>query len=102
MKTHPTLLALAVLAPMLVACAPKPDDVCQHVVDLMKKDLGDQADAMSEEQIAKIKETCVKNAEKEKQAKGPIEYSKQTKCVMAAESLEDLRECEEKEKAEKQ
>jgi hypothetical protein len=101
MKTHPTLLALAVLAPMLVACGPKPDDVCQHVVDLMKKDLGAQADAMSEEQITKIKETCVKNAEKEKENKGPIEYNKQAKCVMAAESLEDLRECEEAEKAEK-
>jgi hypothetical protein len=101
MKTHHTLLALAVLAPMLIACAPKPDDVCQHVVDLMKKDLGEQVDALSEEQITKIKDTCVKNAEKEKEAKGALEYNKQAKCVMAAESLEDLRECEEAEKADK-
>lgn len=101
MKTHPTLLALVVLAPMLAACAPKPDDVCQHVVDLMKKDLGDQADAMSEEQVAKIKETCVTKAEKEKELKGAIEYNKQAKCVMAAESLEGLKVCEENEKAEK-
>jgi hypothetical protein len=101
MKTYPTLLALAVLLPTLAACGPKPDDVCQHVVDLMKKDLGDQVDAMSEEQITKIKETCVKNAEKEKELKGAIEYNKQAKCVMAAESLEDLRACEEADKADK-
>lgn len=101
MKTHPKLLALAVLVPMLTACAPKPEDVCQHVVDLMKKEMGDQVDSMSEEQITKIKDTCVKNAEKEKELKGAIEYNKQAKCVMAAESLEDLRACEEAEKAEK-
>lgn len=101
MKTLSKLLVLAVLAPMLTACGPKPEDVCQHVIDLMKKDLGDQADAMSEEQIAKIKETCVKSAEKEKELKGAIEYNKQAKCVMAAESSEDLRACEEKDKAEK-
>jgi hypothetical protein len=100
MKTLSKLLVLAVLAPMLVACGPKPEDVCQHVVDLMKKDLGDQADAMSEEQVAKIKETCIKSAEKQKEKIGAIEYNKEAKCVMAADSTEDLRACE-GEKAEK-
>ncbi|MCA9692257.1 MAG: hypothetical protein KC636_21845 [Myxococcales bacterium] len=100
MKKFRTLLALAVLAPMLAGCAPAPEDVCQHVVDLMKKQLGDQADAMPEEEITKIKDNCVKEAEKEKEMKGSIEYNKQAKCVMAAETLDDLSKCEEEEKKE--
>jgi hypothetical protein len=100
MKKFHTLLALAALAPMLAACAPAPEDVCQHVVDLMKKELGEQVDAMPEEEITKIKDNCVKEAEKEKEMKGALEYKKQAKCVMAAESLEDLKGCEEEEKKE--
>jgi hypothetical protein len=95
-----TVLAVAVLAPMLAACAPKPEDVCSHVVDLMKKELGDEADAMSDEQIEKIKTGCVEDAKKDKK-KNPKDYGKRAKCVMAADSLEDLRDCEKKEKEEK-
>lgn len=100
MKKFRTLLALAALAPMLAACAPAPEDVCQHVVDLMKKELGEQVDAMPEEEITKIKDNCVKEAEKEKEMKGAIEYKKQAKCVMAAGSLDDLKKCEEDDKKE--
>jgi hypothetical protein len=101
MKKLSTLLALAVFAPLLVACAPAPDEVCQHVIDLMKKELGDQVDAMSEEEITKIKDNCVKEAEKEKEMKGAMEYNKQAKCVMAAGSLADLAKCEEADKEDK-
>jgi hypothetical protein len=102
MKKFRTLMALVALAPMLAACAPAPEDVCQHVVDLMKKELGEQVDAMPEDEITKIKDNCVKEAEKEKEMKGSMEYNKQAKCVMAAASLEDLSKCEadDKEKAE--
>jgi hypothetical protein len=101
MKKLPTLLALVVLAPMLSACAPAPEEVCQHVIDLMKKELGEQVDAMPEEEITKIKDNCVKEAEKEKEMKGAMEYNKQAKCVMAAASLADLAKCEDQDKAEK-
>lgn len=100
MKKFRTLLALLALAPMLAACAPAPEDVCQHVVDLMKKELGEQVDAMPEDEITKIKDNCVKEAEKEKEMKGSMEYNKQAKCVMAAGSLEDLTKCEEGDKKE--
>ena len=50
----------------------------------MKKELGEQVDAMPEEGITKIKDNCVKEAEKEKEMKGAMEYNKQAKCVMAA------------------
>lgn len=92
-----TVLAVAVLAPMLAACAPSPEDVCGHVIDLMKKELGDEADAMSDEQIEKIKTGCVDEAKKDKE-KNMKDYNKRAKCVMAADSLDDLRDCEKAEK----
>lgn len=100
MNTFRTVLAVVVLAPLLAACAPAPDKVCGHVVDLMKKELGDEADAMSDEQIEKITKSCVEDAQKDKES-NPKHYAKRAKCVMAAESLNDLRDCEKKEKEEK-
>jgi hypothetical protein len=102
MKKFRTLMALVALAPMLAACAPAPEDVCQHVVDLMKKELGEQVDAMPEDEITKIKDNCVKEAEKEKEMKGSMEYNKQAKCVMAATSLEDLSKCQDTDKEKKE
>jgi hypothetical protein len=92
-----TVLAVAVLAPLLAACAPSPEDVCDHVVDLMKKGLGDEADALSDEQVEKIRTGCVEDAQKDKK-KSPKDYARRAKCVMAAGSLDDLRECDKAEK----
>jgi len=94
MKKLSPFLALAALVPMLAACAPKPDEVCDHVIDLLKKELGDKAGEMTEDDLKGIKETCVKDAEKEKELKGALEYNKQAKCVMAASSRADLDKCD--------
>ncbi|MCA9683600.1 MAG: hypothetical protein KC431_08115 [Myxococcales bacterium] len=99
MKNIRTLLAIAALAPILAACGPAPAEVCDHVVDLMKKELGEQVGAMSDDDIKEIKDTCVKDAEKEKEMKGALEYNKEAKCVMAAASLADLDKCGKKEEA---
>lgn len=91
---------VAVLIPTLTACAPKPEAVCNHVVELTKKELGDKVDAMSDEQMEKIRTDCVKDAEADKK-KNPKTYGKRAKCVMAANSLDDLRDCYKAEKEEK-
>lgn len=92
-----TVLAIAVFAPLLAACAPSPEDLCDHVVDLMKKGLGDEADALSDEQVEKIRTGCVEDAQKDKKD-NPKDYAKVAKCVKAASSLDDLRACEKAEK----
>ncbi len=92
-----TVLAVAALAPLLAACAPSPEKICEHIVDLTKKELGDKVDAMSDEQIDEIRKGCLENAKKD-QEKDRKKYAKRAKCVQKAESLDDLRDCERQEK----
>lgn len=95
MKKFSTILAVALLAPMLTACAPSPEDMCEHVFGIMKKELGESF-PMSDEDVKKGKEECVKEATKEKEKIGAMEYKKQAKCVMAATKLEELDKCDKK------
>jgi hypothetical protein len=96
MKKIRTVLALAVLVPMLSACGPSPEDVCEHVMGIMKKELG-EALPMSDEDTKKFKEECVKEATAEKEKMGAMEYKKQADCIMDAGSFADMEKCEKKE-----
>lgn len=73
---------------------PTPLDVCDHVIDLMKRELGDQVDAMPTTEIEKLRDNCVREASKERAIKGEAEYRQQANCVLAAEKLEGLTQCE--------
>lgn len=97
MKKFHTLLALAALVPMLAACAPSPEEVCQHIIDLTKKEVGEEAEAMTE-QLDAHKEKCIKDGEHQKEMRGALEYNKEAKCVMAAESIADVEKCDDKDK----
>jgi hypothetical protein len=96
MKKFRTVLALAVLAPMLAACGPAPEDVCEHVMGIMKKELG-EALPMSDDDVKKFKEECVKEMNSEKEKMGAMEFKKQASCVMDASSLADMEKCDKKE-----
>lgn len=101
MKKLNKFLVLAALAPMLAACAPSNEDVCGHVMEIMKKEMGDAATKPSDEDTKKFMEKCVKDLDKEKEKVGAAEYKKQAKCVMAAEKMEDMMKCEPKEEEKK-
>jgi hypothetical protein len=96
MKKLHKFLALAALAPMLAACAPSNEDVCGHVMDVMKKEMGDAATQPSDEDTKKFMESCAKEMEKEKEKIGAAEFKKQAKCVMAAQKMEDMAKCDAK------
>lgn len=85
MKKFTTFTALALVALSLTACGPSPKKVCEHTKDL----LGDDAEGMDID-------TCVKALEKQKEMKGSIEFNKEAKCVMKADSLEDMGKCNSK------
>ena len=87
MKKLPQLLAVAALLSFTTACAPSPDKVCDHVIELTKKDLGEEAAKAID------KDDCVKTAERKKEMKGMIKYKEEASCIMDAGSLEDLGKC---------
>jgi hypothetical protein len=101
MKTLHKFLALAALTPFLAACTPSNEDVCNHVMDIMKKEVGEVegAKAPSDEDIKKATAECVTDLDKEKEKKGADAYNKQVKCVMAASKMEEMMKCQEEEKA---
>jgi hypothetical protein len=103
MKKLHKFLALAALTPFLAACTPSNEDVCNHVMDIMKKEFGDAKDAPepSEEELKKFTEKCVADLEKEKEKLGADKYKEQVKCVMAAQKMDDLMKCDKGDEEEK-
>jgi hypothetical protein len=81
---------------VLGAVVPDNRAVCQHVMDIMKVEMGDAAATPSDEDIEKYTEKCVQDLDKEKQKLGAAKFSKQAKCVMAAQKMEDMMACEPK------
>jgi hypothetical protein len=105
MKKLHKFLALAALTPFLAACTPSNEDVCNHLMDLMKKEFGDAEGAPkpSDEDLKKFTDECVADLDKKKEKIGEDKYKEQVKCVMAAEKMDALAKCdkgEEEKKAE--
>jgi hypothetical protein len=100
MKKLHKFLAIAALTPMLAACAPSPEDLCQHVFDMAKKEAGDAAKDAPEEEMKKAMEECTKEVEKEKEKMGAAEFKKYSKCVMDAEKMEGMMKCKPEDKKE--
>ncbi|MFV8755535.1 hypothetical protein ACNOYE_33720 [Nannocystaceae bacterium ST9] len=96
MNTLRNLVTLALIAPLLCACAPSPEKVCEHMLGLMKKELG--AD-LPEAETKKMQEECIEDAErmkKNKKRKGPMEWRKAAGCIMDATSMEEVGKCDAK------
>jgi hypothetical protein len=96
MKKLHKFLALAALTPFLAACTPSNEDVCNHLIDLMKKEFGDAAEGAkpSDEDMKKMSDECVADLEKKKEKIGAAKYKEQAKCVMAATKMEELAKCD--------
>lgn len=89
MKQHKLILVVVgSLGLFTLACGASPDAVCDHMIDLMKKELGEEAAK------AMPKAECVKEAEKEKEMKGMMKWRTQASCVMDATTLEAATKCE--------
>lgn len=100
MKKICTVLSLALLVPMLSACGPAPEEVCDHVMTVMKKELG-EALPMTDEDTKKFKEECVKEMNSEKEKQGAMEFKKQASCVMDANTFAEMEKCEPKKEEKK-
>jgi hypothetical protein len=88
-KLAPVLLAT--LGLVMSACGASPEAVCDHTIELTKKELGEEA-AKSLDRAE-----CIKSAERRKEMKGMMKYRTEANCVMDAQKLEDLMKCGEAE-----
>jgi len=112
MKKFPALVTLLILAPILASCTPAPEEVCEHVLDvlseqftydglkqelLLKKERGEEVEAMPSEEefdkeMAKNFDECIIDLEKAKE-KDASAYKKRASCAMAAKTFEDFGKC---------
>jgi hypothetical protein len=83
-----TRVLAPIFLPWLVGCGPSPDSVCEHVIELARRELGDEAAAAIE------RTDCVESARRERETKGVLEYRKQAECIVRAGSLDELSACE--------
>lgn len=69
------------------------EQVCQHVMDVLKAEIGDTANVSEEELRVQIGK-CAKDLDKERQKIGDEEYAKRVKCVLAAQKMDDMMKCD--------
>jgi hypothetical protein len=93
-----TSLGIVALVAMLVACSPSPERVCEHVIELTEAELG--VEAIPADKRGAWLEGCVRDATRDREADSKT-YGRQSKCVLAAASLEALRECDKPPSADK-
>ena len=86
-----TLIVSAFLAATFAlgaaGCAKSPEDVCSHMEKLMAKEAG--ADLAK-----KANKGCVASVKRHKDTKGYMKYRKESRCIVAAKSLKDIKDCE--------
>ncbi len=89
MPKHRLALAVFVLAPVLLACAPSPEDYCRHNLQLLQ-----QEEKVKEDQIETKLRYCIKQVTKKKESMDKKEYKELSKCVMGADSIAEAQECQ--------
>jgi hypothetical protein len=104
---------LVLLLPFFIACAspvegstssatpderpsePTAADLCEHVMDVTKAEIGESASQPSEQEIDQFLSECAKELVLERQKIGDDEeYFRQARCIMAAQSLAEMAKCD--------
>lgn len=80
-----TLAGILVALTTLVGCAPSPQDVCDHMNELVTKEAPDAPKPDTAE--------CVSSVESKKEMKGLFKYRDWANCVVDATSLEAAEKC---------
>ena len=88
MKKLAPILFVTLAGLVLPACGASPEAVCDDLVELAKKEAGEEAAKAID------RAECIKGAEQEKEMKGMMKWRTQANCAMDAESLEALSKCD--------
>lgn len=101
MKMPSKFVAIATVTVSLAACTPSDQDMCAHIMDVMKQELGaaEDAELPSDADMQTHTTKCVKDLRKERDAKGDT-YGEFAKCIMAATTIEEMVICDAEEEEE--
>ncbi len=77
------LLGLA----MMTACAPAPQTVCRHLAEVLAAELDTPKETILPERA------CTERLERQRDAVGRLVYRTYARCVVAANSLDELDKC---------
>jgi hypothetical protein len=86
--SHPirALFGISLVAALAAGCGAAPPEVCAHIEEVVKKDVGDEA--------AKAAiDGCEFKWNMRKDTKGIFQYKEMADCVMDASDLESLAKC---------
>ena len=90
--THPikTMCLLSTVL-LLAACGASPTSVCDHMIELAKKEGNDAVSKKAEEGRGE----CISSLESAKEMQGAVEYSRSADCIMDATTLKAAIACQE-------
>jgi hypothetical protein len=88
MKKLANLVLVATFGFVSLACGASPEAVCDHMIELSKKELGEEA-AKSLDRA-----DCIKGAEHQKEMQGMMKYRTTANCITDATTLEAAMKCD--------
>ncbi len=90
MKTLLNTVLLGTFATLSLACGASPEAVCDHTLEILKKEVGEEAVK------GFPREECIKQAENQKEMKGLMKWRTESSCIMDAKTMADMEKCESK------
>jgi hypothetical protein len=80
---------------LLAAVGPtaKVEAVCNHVITMLEKQLGDVTGQMPPGEIEALRVQCIDDAGKQLEVQGVEAFNKEADCILAAQTVEALQAC---------
>ena len=73
--------------------APSPEVVCEHLIEVTIREVGDRAPNAVDAFVDQIRTTCTKEKQTMLRLRGKYAYAEYAKCVMRATTLSDAEGC---------
>jgi len=80
---------------LLAAAAPttKLEAVCDHVLGMVLKEIGEAAAQMQPEEFSKLRDKCIADLGTQLELKGVEAFNREAECILAADKLAALEAC---------
>jgi hypothetical protein len=87
--------ALAKPPSLLASASPTAqlDAVCDHVIGILRASIPQMGTSVDPADVAKLRQRCIEDAGKKRDALGAEEFSKRVECLLAAQDMPTLQAC---------